>query len=260
MKYVDIRDLPPCAFSPQCLRLLDDLDVLPTARAPAQLSSIGDLQNARQLRQLRSHVSSCSTCSALLAEARHTRTQQRMMLHHFLIANEHNVPATTDKIFVALRREQAQQDRVHARAKRTLTLAHSAQQYDEDTPLAIPLTLQARTSQPRSIIQYLFTLATVIAVILAAVVLLNRGTNPATTSTGTPAHPQQPEPSGPNNGSWNSVIIGLTLISATGLVKSFTIYNFDTTSGQLGTVLTSSEERSDLGLEEISQDGQNLLY
>src|SRR5690242_14160300 len=99
MKYVDIRDLPPCSFSPQCLRLIDDLDVPAAARSPARLSHIADFQDERQLRQLRSHVPGCPTCSALLLEARRLRSQQRLMLHRFLIANEKRVPSTTSAIF-----------------------------------------------------------------------------------------------------------------------------------------------------------------
>ncbi len=261
MKYVDIRGLPPCALSPQCLRLLDELDVLPMARAPARLSYIDDLQDERQLRQIRAHVSGCSTCSSLLAEARHLRTQQRTMLHHFLIANEQRVPATTQTIFVALRHEQAQQEKEHTRTKRAYTRARASsdsQQY-ANAPLALPLALHTRTTQQRSLLQHMLTLVTVVAVILAAVGLLNRVANPSTASTSAPPHPQHPE-SGANNEGWNSVIIGLTLISVTSLIKSMTVYDFNTTNGQLSTLLTSQPDISDMHLEEISKDGQNLLY
>jgi len=70
MKYVDIRDLPPCSFSPQCLRLIDDLDLPPMVPTASRLAYIEDLQDERQLRRLRSHVPGCPTCSALLLEAR----------------------------------------------------------------------------------------------------------------------------------------------------------------------------------------------
>lgn len=255
MKYVDIRDLPPCTRSSQCLRLLDDLDAVPPTRTSGQLSFIEDLQEARQLRQIRAHISGCPTCSALLADARHMRTQQRMMLRHFLLTNEQHVPATTAKIFAALRHEQGE----HARANR-------AYESTQATPISYkatqvtPLTLHLRTAQqPRSFVQHMLTLATVVAVILAAVGLLNRATNPSTVSTKGPTHPQQPHVPG-ITGNWNSVIIGLTLMSATGLVKSFTVYNFDTTSAQLGMMLASEQAGADMHLEEISQDGQNLLY
>lgn len=254
MKYVDIRDLPPCALSPQCLRLLDDLDVPPTARAPGQLAYIEDLQDERQLRKLRSHVSGCPTCSALLTEARHTRTQQRTMLYHFLLANEQHVPSTTRSIFVALRREQAREEGEEKRAKRAY------RRTQDDTLTVLPLGLQTHTLPPRSLLQNVLTLATVVAVILAAIGLLNRASNPApSTTSNPPVHPQQPE-SGGDNGGWNSVVIGLTLISAAGLAKSFTVYNFNTTSGQMGTLLASSQDISDPHMEEVSSDGQSLLY
>ena len=262
MKYVDIRGLPPCTLSPQCLRLLDDLDLPPTARAPAQLAYIEDLQDERLLRQLRSHVPGCPTCSALLAEARHTRTGQRTMLHHFLLANEQRVPSTTQTIFVALHREQDQQEVEEKRAKRAyarVQLLSSA--CKQDSTLAdLSLGLQARPFPPRSLLQNVLTLATVVAVILAAVGLLTRVSNPSASTAGKPpAHPQPPE-SGTDNTGWNSVVISLTLISAAGLMKGFTVYNFDTTSGQLGTLFTSSQDISDPHMEEISSDGQSLLY
>lgn len=256
MKYVDIRDLPPCTRSSQCLRLLDDLDAQPTGRASGQLSSIEDLQEARQLRQIRAHISGCPTCSALLADARHMRTQQRLMLRRFLLTNEQQIPAATAKIFAALRHEQGE-------PARSLRASKSAQTTPilPQAALVTPLALHLRTTQqPRSLVQHVLTLATVVAVILAAVGLLNRVTNPSTASMQGPAHPQQPHAPGSGTGHWNSVIIGLTLVSTTGLVKSFTVYNFDTTSEQLGTMLTSEQEGADMHLEEISQDGQNLLY
>lgn len=262
MKYVDIRGLPPCTLSSQCLRLLDDLDSPPTARAPARLLYIDDLQDERQLRQLRSHVSSCPTCSTLLADARHMRTHQRTMLHHFLIANEQRVPATTEKIFAALRQEQAQQETEKTQTKRVYTrvlaLASARQPAPPDTPLLLPLTLPERVARPRNLIQHVITLATVVAIIVAAAGLLNRITN--STSPANTHVPPHPEAGGISDKSWDSVIIGLTLLSATSLAQSFTVYNFNTTNNQWKALLTSSQERSDIHLEEISKDGQNLLY
>jgi hypothetical protein len=261
MKYVDIRDLPPCALSPQCLRLLDDLDLPATPRARARLFYIDDLQDERQLRQLRSHVSGCPTCSALLAEARHTRTQQRAMLHHFLIANEQRVPAATQAIFVALRREQAQQEEAPSqkRPSRNLALAAPASSQDE-TSIASPLALHPRPTQLRNFFQNILTLATVVAVILAAVGLLNRASNPSASSTSpSPAHPEHPA-SGTNTDDWNSMVIGLTILSATGVATSFTVYSFNSANSQLETLFTSPKTISDMRLEQVSDDGQSLLY
>src|SRR5690348_5145244 len=191
MKYVDVRDLPPCSFSPQCLRLIDDLDMPAAVSVPAQLSYIGDLQDERELRKLRAHVPGCPTCSALLAEARHMRTQQRMMLYHFLVANERQVPSTTGAIFEALRREQDQERSSRPKRSRSQELAlfpPPAVHDDELTPS--PLSLRSRHPQRRSLFQNFLTLATVAAVILAAVGLLNRVANPPGATSHSPGSSQ----------------------------------------------------------------------
>lgn len=263
MKYVDIRGLPPCSFSPQCLRLLDDLDLPATARAPARLSYIDDLQDERQLRQLRSHVPGCPTCSALLAEARHTRTEQRIMLHHFLIANEKRVPAATQAIFIALRDEQARQEESAARKRRTASrdLAPFAA-VQQPVPGSLSAPPPSRTSSPRGLFQNVLTLATVFAVILAAAGLLysasDQPSSPAR-QTSQPGPPKQPGSQMPHNG-WNSVVIGLTLLSTTGLATSFAIYNFNASENQLRTLMPANQSLSDAHLDGVSSDGQSLLY
>lgn len=268
MKYVDIRDLPPCSFSPQCLRLIDDLDMPSAVSVPSQLSYIGDLQDQRELRKLRSHVPGCPTCSALLAEARRMRTQQRMMLYHFLIANERQVPSTTGAIFEALRREQAQDEERSSQKLRShsqdLTLFPPPARQDDELPLS-PLPFRSRSPQRRSLFQNFLTLATVAAVILAAVGLLNRVTNPPGTASpaSSSSHSnQQPARQNPpvNDYGWNSVVIGLTLISATSVVKSFTFYNYNTASDQWEELTNSTQQWSEVSMEGVSQDGQSLLY
>lgn len=264
MKYVDIRGLPPCSFSPQCLRLLDDLDLPSKVRTPAHLAHITDLQDERQLRQIRSHVPGCPTCSALLAEARHTRTEQRAMLHNFLIANEKRVPATTAAIFVALRREQEQQEsatRHRYISSRDVVLAPlTARQARASGVLPIPL--HSRISQPRKIWQNVFTLATVFAVILAAIGLISSASDQPATLTYQAPQPRLPKQPGPAlaHSGWDSVVIGLTLLSTTGLAASFTIYNFNSANERFGTLVPASSGTSDTRLEEISSDGQSLLY
>jgi hypothetical protein len=265
MKYVDIRDLPPCSFSPQCLRLIDDLDMPAAPTVSPQLSYIGDLQDERELRKLRSHVPGCPTCSALLAEARRMRTQQRMMLYHFLVTNERYVPSTSGAIFEALRREQAQNEEPRRRRSRSqdLTLFPPVEQ-DEDLTLS-PLPLRSRPSQHRSLFQNFLTLATVAAVILAALGLLNRvasqpGTaSPASSSSHPNQQPVQQNPAAHSYG-WDSVVIGITLLSATGVVKSFTFYNYNTVSDQMAILTGSDQPVSNVRMEGISQDGQSLLY
>ena len=266
MKYVDIRDLPPCSFSPQCLRLIDDLDMLATTPAPGQLAYIEDLKDERELRRLRSHLANCPTCSALLAEARRTRTQQRLMLYHFLVANEQQVPSMSSAIIEAMQREKAQNEDGEGTSRRVritqnLTLYEpSAEQEKRPRPA------RAHPFQHRSLFQNVLTLATVAAVILAAVGLLNHFSDqpafapPAAKNPSPPQH-RQPTPGAPvANDGWNDVFIGLTVLSAAGMVKGFTFYNYNAPDGQMKQLESSTQTLYDLNLEGISRDGQSLLY
>ncbi len=255
MKYVDIRDLPPCSFSPECLRLIDDLDVPTAARAPARLSHIEDFQDRRRLRQLRSHVPGCPTCSALLAKTRQIRSQQRLALHHFLIANEKHVPSTTGAIFAAIQREQAL---VAPDAMQEVGSGYSLMDvWDEQRVTPAPMQTR-RFFQRTRVFQNVLTVATIAAVILAAVGLFNRVTNHSSLGQKSEPSPQQPAHSGNelNTGGWDSVVIGLTLLSATG----FTVYNFNVTSSQMTVLFEASQGQSMLNMEEVSSDGQSVLY
>ena len=257
MKYVDIRDLPPCSLSPECLRLIDDLDIPAAPRAPTRLSHIHDFQDARQLRQLRSHVPGCPTCSALLADARRTRSQQRTMLHHLLLANEIRVPSTTESIFAALRREQALEEAGKSgRSRPELVLTPPVVRLDDVAdPVSAPT--HARPPFYRSFLQHFLTLATVAAVILAAFGLLNRFTDQSgTTNSSVPQKPSQPKTALSDAG-WDSMVIGLTLLSASGLAKSFTAYNFNALDGQMEPLFSGE---AGINLDAVSPDGQSLLY
>ncbi|HET8842359.1 MAG TPA: hypothetical protein VFN35_12890, partial [Ktedonobacteraceae bacterium] len=261
MKYVDIRDLPPCSFSPQCLRLIDDLDVPAAARSPARLSHIADFQDERQLRQLRSHVPGCPTCSALLLEARRLRSQQRLMLHRFLIANEKRVPSTTSAIFAAIQREQIQSGQNTVQEVQLANLNETSAHAQNEAPASAPIPLHARFSPQRSLFQNVLTLATVAAVILAAMGLFYRFSDQSTANS-TPSKPTPRLPSAPGTAhyGWDSVVIGLTLLSASSLARSFTVYNFNVVSSQMKVLFTSAQQGSMMDLEAVSSDGQSLLY
>jgi len=101
-----------CAQSP-CLRLLDDLDLPATPRALLGFL-YDDLQDERQLRQLRSMCQAVPLFRSTCRRSPYAHSQ-RAMLHQFLIANEQRVSTATQAIFVALRREQAQQEEAHSR-------------------------------------------------------------------------------------------------------------------------------------------------
>ncbi len=268
MKYVDIRDLPPCSFSPQCLRLLDDLDT-PVASAPGRLAYIEDLQDKRRLRQLRSHLANCPTCSALLAEARRARAQQRMMLYHFLKANEQRVPSTSHAIIEAIRQEKARKDEKSSQGipTRSQNLSLFAHPVEQDEVSTSPQSRSSpRTFQHRSLFQNVLTLATVAAVILAAVGLLNRFSDqPSSTPAGgnpSPLQHQQPTQGDPsvNNYGWDTVLFSLTMLSASGMIKGFTFYGYNAPAGKMKQLASSTQAILGVDMDGISRDGQSLLY
>jgi len=268
MKYVDIRDLPPCSFSPQCLRLIDDLDLPPAPPTSTRLAYIEDLQDERQLRQLRSHVPGCPTCSALLVEARRSRTQQRMMLYHYMLANQKQVPATAGAIFEAIRRENGmeegagRQEEARTREQRLLRRALAGQ---DALPTASPIPLYPRSPQRRRFFQNVLTLATVAAVILAAVGLLNRFVAQPGTASNSPSQTSRPDQtprpgSSVNNDGWSSVLFGLTVLSAAGMVQSLNFYNYDVSDGNMSLLVASTQLMTSVTMEGVSSDGQSLLY
>ena len=258
MKYVDIRDLPPCSYSPECLRLIDDLDVPMVARPPARLCHIDELYDRRRLRQLRSHIPGCPTCSALLTETRRIRTQQRLMLNHFLLANEAHVPSTTGAIFAAIQREAGACQEMDA----SLQVASLSPKVSQSCPTIAPSPQvsasrsfasgstgrqsrgEALVWRHRRLFRNFLTLATVAAVILAAVGLLNRFTSHSSVNS-------TPEV---NNYGWDSMVIGL------GLLTSMTVYNFNAANGHMTTLFASTQDAAEINLDEISEDGQSLLY
>lgn len=277
MKYVDRRDLPPCTFSSQCLRLVDELDLPVVTSTPSQLTYIEDLQDEHQLR---SHLSECPTCSALLAEARRLRTRQRLALYHYLVAGEHRVPATTDAIFAALRRVDTSEEAAFVRAAEAYVREQRYTQYSlmehkhgPSSPAMLPPLppLPARPSH-RRLFQQILTLATVAAVILAAVGLVNRFTAPVNKNTSSlltqarePAHAPAPAPtptprSPVNNDGWSSVLIGVTVLSASSMVQGLTFYNYDTDQKRMGVLLSSTQTLAAVNTESFSSDGQTLLY
>lgn len=265
MKYVDIRDMPPCAFSPQCLRLLDDLDMPPAISAPTRFAYIEDLQDERQLRQLRSHVSTCPTCSTLLAKARRVRTEQRAMLYHFLLTSERDVPSTTSAIFAAIREEKAQYEEEDARPVRArsqnLTLCAPPDEQD-NLPFPAPVPSHSRPFHLRHLFQNILTLATVAAVILAAVGLFNRFTNKSNSnqSTSNSSQPPTQDNSTINTYGWDTVVIGLTVLSAAGMVKSLTFYSYNAPSGKMSQLVSVTQDFAAVETDGISQDGQSMLY
>jgi len=197
------------------------------------------------------------------------RTQQRMMLYHYMIVNERQVPATSSLIFEAIRREKnaaeagnAHRGEAHAREQRAPKHASAGQDSVTATP---PIPLYPRPSHPRHLFRNMLTLATVAAVILAAIGLLNRFmTQPGVTNNlaSHPVAPDQSPQSGSdaNNDGWNSVVIGLTVLSAAGMVQGLTFSNYDTKSGQMMTLVSMSHTFASVSIDGISGDGLSFVY
>ncbi|HEX7735082.1 MAG TPA: hypothetical protein VF458_09465 [Ktedonobacteraceae bacterium] len=190
------------------------------------------------------------------------RIQQRMMLYYYMVANEREVPATSSSIIEAIRRESE-------KAAVSETGSSETQARSARAPLpavaygTVPIPLHSRSPHRRRIFQNMLTLATVVAVILAAVGLLNRFmAHPANTaSTNQSSHPgQTSNPAAPlNNDDWNSALIGLTVLSA-GVVSSLNFYGYDTGSGRMTTLVSSTQTYLTVTMEGVSQDGQHLLF
>jgi hypothetical protein len=267
MKYVDIRDLPPCDFGPQCLRLLDDLD-LPALSTSGWLTSIEDLQDRRRMRQLRSHLATCPTCSALLADARRVRAQQRLMVYNVLKENEQQVPSTAHRIIEAMRQTQAQGDTLilqegSMHAQRLSPMTRSGGQDDVLPPLQ---TRSMRHSwQRQGLCRSMLTLATVAVVILAVGLLNHFVDQPTPTSSGSSPLPfghQPPPPSGlsADTYGWDTVLFGLTVLSASGMVKGFTFYTYEAPADNLARIVVSTRTFVGVNMEGVSHDGRSLLY
>lgn len=259
MKSVDVGDLPPCAYGPQCLRLLDELD-LPAACPSGCLTSIENLQERRQLRQLRAHLTTCSICSALLADARRARAQQRLLLYHVLKANEQQVPSTAHLIIEAMRQTRAPRtasasQEVHVHAQSLSLLARPIER-ESATPQARGI---GHSFQRRGLFHSVLTLATVAVVILAAAGLLNHFSD-QTASAPAGGNSSPFEHRQPGGDGWDTVLIGLTMLSASGMVKSFALYRYDTPTDRLERIISSARTFAHVTMEGISHDGQSLLY
>jgi hypothetical protein len=126
---------------------------------------------------------------------------------------------------------------------------------------SVAASFSPRPLHSRSLFQNILTLATVAAVILAAVGLVNHfSEQPASnTSSGRLPLPNQRVPAVSSYG-WDTTLIGLTVLSAAGLVKGFTFYSYNASSGQMAQLISSTSAYIDVSMEGVSQDGQSLLY
>ncbi len=181
------------------------------------------------------------------------------MLHHFLIAQEQQVPSTTGAILAAIQRERtsrAEETPQKSQIPLTESILTPLLHLREVPPVPELVSCSPHSLQFRRFFQNFLTLATIAAVILAAVGLFNRFTNHLSPAQKAGTVPHTPAQSGTEIGGagWDSVVIGLTLLSATG----FTAYNFNVVNGQM--TLLFASQGSAVTLDAISNDGQSLLY
>ena len=91
------RDLPPCSFSAQCVRYIDDLDKWSGVQQPEEMiaEDEDDSKDRQQVAQLLAHIPTCSTCTVVVAQTRNMREQQRRLLRDLLAEGQERVPSTT---------------------------------------------------------------------------------------------------------------------------------------------------------------------
>ncbi len=266
MKQKDSGRFQPCPFSAHCLRLIDDLDSPSISQQFEEISITQDIQDEYLLGQLRLHVPDCPTCTAVLTNARRVRSQQRAAFYSLLQENESAVPSTVPQIFAAIYREQ--DGSVPGRKR--------IQYYLEE--LVVPLGVapcpdsgngkhdlvgKTHTSgRSRKLLRNAFSLATVAAVVFAAIGLFGHmfASSQSSVTFGLHARDDSNQSAAPPARlNFGSFLIGFTVLSASSALAVTSIYNYDAGTEdreQLGQSLTAASVQ----LDGIPADGQNLLY
>lgn len=266
MKQKDTHGFRPCPFSAQCLRLLDDLDSPTISQQFEKFSLPYDVQDDYVLDQLRLHVPDCPTCSALLTHARRVRSQQRAALYRLLQENESEVPSTIPQIFAALYHEQ---NGAASNTKRKqyylaeLVVSPGFDTLHDNGNGKRDLVNKSRTTnRSRQILRNAFSLATIAALVFAAVGLFGHMfASSHSTATFAPAAKTDANQSVASLAPpvWESFVVGITVLSASSALGVTSIYNYDAATGnrqQLG----QSFAADSVQLDSIPHDGQNLLY
>jgi len=254
MKQVDLRSLPPCSMSTDCLRLLDDLDETGFTQNPGQVYFKDDLRDERLLGKLRLHLPHCPTCTVLLAQGRRVRSQQREMLRDFLIGSEAPVSSTISDILAAIRTEQNNGSRPGTSERRVgyhlqeIVLAPESPKLNGTHHHELET---MPTGYVHSWLRNAMLLATVAALILFAFGVFGHHLNRPV--------PAGHVPAGVDSHGWDSVVIGLTM-AAPGMSKLIGIYNYNPANGRHIDLVSSSQVPDNIRLDGISPDGRNLLY
>ncbi len=96
-----------CPFTPECLRLLDQIDALNVSCSiPSSVEHIQSVESL-QVTRLAEHIQGCKLCQRATAQQRRRREQQRALLRELLVEGEQIVPSSTMRILTALKRENA---------------------------------------------------------------------------------------------------------------------------------------------------------
>lgn len=260
MQHDGARDLPPCAMSLHCLRLVDGLDSL----APIT----DDLQDQLLIAQLRTHIPTCITCKAVLAQARLRRSQLRASLQTILLESEERIPSTVLSIREALRREVAREVSSSDKSAKKepfsviqtpfqpKQLTRASQMFDHSSP------------QPnRSVLRTSIAIAVAAVLILASVGLFNHrffpsskfGTSQQTISATANALSTRSPHAGDASlfYGWDAAMMAIPNTSRTDSFVTIRNYNFfQNTYSSLGKDMIPSKTVFD----GIAPDGSDLLY
>ena len=260
MKQNDSHGFRLCPFSAQCLRLLDDLDSPNLSQQFEEDFLIHTFEDERLLHQLRLHVPDCPTCTALVRNARCLRARQRSILYHLLLENESKVPSTIPQIFAAIRQEQ---NGASPNSKRMyyyleeLVDSSAVQNHNGNGNGKHNHAVEAASSdRSRRLLSNAFSLATVAALIFAAIGLFGHifvsGNSPAPFSENSSVSTEDP--------GWNSVVISVSMLSVHAAMRKLTtIYNYDPATRSRKQVVPSFTADS-VQLDGIPHEGKNLLY
>ncbi len=275
MEQEEMRRIPSCPLSAQCLRFVDALDTF----APID----EDPHDQELIEQLREHIPSCPSCSAAIAQARRLRSQQRTALHAILLEGEQQVPSTISQVQTAIRHEAQKRPQPDANDVRRFRRQDSNISIIPGLSKRGPGRTASSASRPeKAWLRNIAAVAVVAIIILSAIGLFTHRLLPSTGSGGpnkktvalspTPGHPSSPTTSSSPTpasspaatpspattlpyGGWDFSMIAVP--SSDG--SQLTIENYNFASGT-HTTLGSQPIPANATFDGISPDGKDLLY
>ncbi|MEO6893269.1 MAG: hypothetical protein ABI456_25800, partial [Ktedonobacteraceae bacterium] len=258
MKQDEQQHLPGCSLSAECLRLLDDLDL---PGVPGHVSGLfavtDDERDERLLGQLRGHIPTCPTCTELLTQERRERASQRALLRTLLVASEHAVPSTTQRILAEIRSGQmvGQPARATNNHHHELLPLPPVREFQQRRPRSGALPFQSRSR--RDVYNFML-LAAVAVLVLASVGVLGRLMVLRSQTAGPSGRSTPIPPPQVFSGGWDSIVIALAASGGAGQAAS-TIYNYAPFEGKRARLLSDCCDTLS-AIDGISHSGQDVLY